>query len=815
MEKNMGKLRSRKPGSPNFRPNPPIKKNIFSSHAAPVQRPAMAKPVRGASVNRAIARQIRRNNFQQATQEAKILPRFVVRPINPVVKIMPKTPQPAGVMNKPYPMPSINSPSVKKKTAVKPTTGPIPMQSGAGRPVKKPNISTPLRDYQRSKGLDTSTGMALGAAALAGLVINVALANPQISPETNSLNSSLEDIKTRSSLSKVSEEVNRLENDLIHALDLLESARREGYVYQKDLEEIAYKAMDKWQEIKPDILANIPQQAEEFQKKLLTLRPQVIRVNNTLSNPISAAPVIRDASTQVNNLSSEINQIENALESRFSDIRGRTGEITVRLNLIHWGMDQLNQAKFTLADSEDLIHAVQARWDQEGDQDPEGVLYLTNKRMIFERKEKIATKKILFITTASEFIQEVLIDQKIETCRNEKAIHKGLFGNQDFLLIRFSDTKLGDISFHLNGQDCNLWVTWIQKAKSGEIDSDRSSGSGISFTDITGPLTNADILSIQTEVNALQDVISLKEVREELSNLESDMRALERNLVGLRARGYLIEKNLETDIKVLSSQWDRIKENTDKALQNQMNLLSENMEQIQENMALLMAKSSNLSEARPLFLQIKSAMASTEAQADAADDAVMVMYDQYADEVESMSAHFEWVAWMLDAIATASFKLLATESGIAATEATYKRPNLDPENGILFLTDQRLLWEDRVDNYELKVNLPLNQIDEVNLEEDSKNNTQSLLFELSNAAPFPQALFSLASPIGDAWVKMISRACSGEYTKDRAIEIDPKELERIKNAPRQCSNCGAGFTAPILRGQSDLICEYCGQVTRI
>jgi hypothetical protein len=811
----MGKLRSGKPGGPNFRPNPPIKRNILTSRTVPVQRPVTVNPLRGASISRARARETRRNTFSQNTQQATIQPRFIVRPTSPVLKIMPKATQPVKVIKNAPPVRPVAPPIAQQKRVIKPSMSPIPKQSGIEKSARKPELGATPRNYQRSMGVVSSTGIAIGAAALASLVINVASANPQISVEANSLNSSLEDLKTRSSLKSVIDEVDRLDNDLMHALDLLESARKEGFVYQKDIEEIAYKAMDQWEETKPEILNTIPQQAEGFQKKLLATRPQVARVNSALGNPITAAAVISDTSTQVSRLSSELDQIENALESRFNDIRNHTSEITARLNLIHWSLDQLNQAKFNLEDGENLIHAVQARWDQEGDQDPEGVLYLTNKRILFERKEKVATKKILFITTSSELVHEVLIDQDIKSCSNEKAMHKGLFGNQDFLEINFSDPKLGMVSFHLNGQDCNLWVNWVQKVKSGEINNERTSGSGISFTDITGPLTNADILALQTEVNGLQEVISLKEVREEVSNLENDLRKLESNLAGLRARGYLIEKNLESDIKILSLQWERIKSNADIVLKSQATLLGEQMAQIQHEMSLLVSKTSNLSEARPQFLKIKSAIASTEAQADAANDAVMVTYDQYADEVESLAAHFEWVGWMLDAITTASFKLLATESGIAATEATFCAPGLDPENGIIFLTDQRLLWEDRVEDYELKINLPLQAITDVKLEDDSTRNIQSLIFELDNSAPYPKIVFNLVSPVGDAWVKMIGRARSGEYAVDRAVAIDQNEIERIKNAPRQCANCGAGFTAPILRGQSELTCEYCGQVARI
>jgi hypothetical protein len=160
--------------------------------------------------------------------------------------------------------------------------------------------------------------------------------------------------------------------------------------------------------------------------------------------------------------------------------------------------------------------------------------------------------------------------------------------------------------------------------------------------------------------------------------------------------------------------------------------------------------------------------------------------------------------------------LLATESGIAAVEALWERPGLEPENGILYLTDQRLLWEDRVGDFELKINVPVQQISVVKEVEQDENGQEILLVQFKDTdAPVHKAQFRFAAPVVEEWLKMIGRARAGEYVKDRVIELHEEDLERIRNVPQQCSNCGAAFTAPILRGQVEIICEYCGIVTRI
>jgi hypothetical protein len=217
-------------------------------------------------------------------------------------------------------------------------------------------------------------------------------------------------------------------------------------------------------------------------------------------------------------------------------------------------------------------------------------------------------------------------------------------------------------------------------------------------------------------------------------------------------------------------------------------------------------------------MQVKSAVASLQSQADAAIDTVLAQYDEYGDEVESLSAHLAWIEWMLAALSGASFRLLASESGVAAVEAIYQNPNSEPENGILFLTDQRMLWEDRVGAYELKVEVHLSTVVDVQKEDvapETEGALQLLNFQFQAPAALHAAQFKLSQPVADEWLTMIGRARSGGYAEDRAVPVSTEELERIRNAPQQCSNCGAAFTAPILRGQTEIICEYCGVVSRI
>lgn len=785
-----------------FRKGTPARPGRPLSKSAPKNPGALIRPVAppglpihpltsvikaGTNLQRAAQRQERREAIRQAVPQAE-RPRPVVRPAAPPVRVMPGRPAPA--------------PALKAARKVAPP---------AALPRPPAQIS--------------GTAAAIGTAAAAASVAKIAQkpaaqaapAAMDLSVELNAFQSSLSDLQSRCAFGDVQSDMVEVDSLVRRIGELIESARQKGYRYQGGLEAEVYGVMSQWQGLHPQVETSLAQQSQTMQARLASVNPLVERLNSVLGNPLVAANHLRIAQSQVNSLLGEVGRISSDLQRTYAEVESRAYAANNRLTQVHWALDQMAAASFKLASGEDFVLAVTARWDQEGKDDPEGVLFLSNKRLIFEQKEKVATKKILFIVTASELVQKVIIDQALATIVSQKAENKGLFGHQDFLAVQFKEPRLGTVNFHLNGQDSDDWVELISRARSGELDNDRAgSGAGISAADLSLPVTQADILNLQSEVNALQDDVMLKDARAELARLENELSEVERQLSQVRAQGYVIEKDLEADLTVLSAQWSRVKGNAQTTLDYQAQLLGENMAGLQQQLARLVGLSGNLVAARPVYMQVKSAVASLQSQADAAGDTVLAQFDAYSDEVESLSAHLAWVDWMLAALATATFRLLASESGVAAVEALYLPPGGEPENGILFLTDQRLIWEDRVGKYEIKVEAALQTILNSQKEElAGEIPSQQLVLQFKSPAAVPEARFQLAQPVAEEWLKMIGRAKSGGYVQDRAVAVTDEELDRIRNAPQQCGNCGAAFTAPILRGQTEIACEYCGVVARI
>ena len=147
-----------------------------------------------------------------------------------------------------------------------------------------------------------------------------------------------------------------------------------------------------------------------FQGRLQPLSGSINQLNRVLANPNFATPLLQSTQSTVNGLLGDAEQVRTRLETLYRDLEGQIQSLNQRLTQIHWAMEQLEDARFGLERGEELVMAVPARQDEESENDAEGILYLTDKRLLFEQKEKEATKKVLFITLASELVHKLIFD---------------------------------------------------------------------------------------------------------------------------------------------------------------------------------------------------------------------------------------------------------------------------------------------------------------------------------------------------------------------------------------------------------------------
>lgn len=195
-------------------------------------------------------------------------------------------------------------------------------------------------------------------------------------------------------------------------------------------------------------------------------------------SPSVARPYYEQVKTEVQNLTSKAEAAENTIKGMYDQLENEYNQFTRHLDQVEWMLKQLAQASFTLLPTEAGIMAVEATWmkgPKKDNDDPVGNLYLTDQRLIFEQKQEIATKKVLFITTERKLVQQLMFEVAVTLVEDMKPTKQGMFKNEDHIDIFFGvGAPYHTIHLHLDGQDCNLWQGLINRAKIKDFDKDRA-----------------------------------------------------------------------------------------------------------------------------------------------------------------------------------------------------------------------------------------------------------------------------------------------------------------------------------------------------
>ena len=133
-------------------------------------------------------------------------------------------------------------------------------------------------------------------------------------------------------------------------------------------------------------------------------------------NPGAARGLLATLQSAVGQVESKVTAADEVIEGMFTQFNGQVSAATRHQDDIEYLLTQLAEATFQLLPTEAGIAAVKAAWCKTGKEqkgDPQGVLYLTDQRVIFEQKEEIATKKVLFVVTEKQKVQGLLMQAPV------------------------------------------------------------------------------------------------------------------------------------------------------------------------------------------------------------------------------------------------------------------------------------------------------------------------------------------------------------------------------------------------------------------
>jgi hypothetical protein len=319
---------------------------------------------------------------------------------------------------------------------------------------------------------------------------------------------------------------------------------------------------------------------------------------------------------------------------------------------------------------------------------------------------------------------------------------------------------------------------------------------------------------------------SLADLAEAVTQLTNDIASLPEQIASVRKRGYHFASYLEQKTQVLGERWAQNREDARQVVEQEASRLQTEVSRLRRRVdtAAGMLGAPALASQLP---DLERGIGMAEAVLEAAESRVEALFSTLQTDTAQTISQLQTINWYLDERDEASFKWLEGESLFLAAKAEWLEGK-DKPDGILYLTDMRLMFEQKEktgkklglfggkQTQELEWELPLNQIEAVEAENKGFLGGKDMLnFRLGSGAPYGALTVEVKGGVQSKfWAAQIQRMIAGETSDERAIQPDAETLEAIRKAPTACPSCG-GTLPQLVAGQRQISCAYCGAVIRV
>jgi len=295
------------------------------------------------------------------------------------------------------------------------------------------------------------------------------VATEETRDQLEALSSRLERLQRAASLTDIYDDLEDIETVLTALPADVEALRTRGYVFSSYLERKIEVLASQWAQMRDRVRREVERRSAELAEDLRRAERALQQ-----ARPGNPAQIAR-AEGAIRTLEGRVSAAQDTLEAMFDALDQNVTQTQAQVEAIEWALDQADQASFDFYPDEHLVAACQAQWLQDEKDGPKGILFLTDGRLIFERKEEIATKKVLFITTQKEAIQELLFAIPIGQVEAAKATQAGFLGRKEMLELRFApEAEISEARLRLlGGADNEEWAGRIGRVRSGDIEQER------------------------------------------------------------------------------------------------------------------------------------------------------------------------------------------------------------------------------------------------------------------------------------------------------------------------------------------------------
>jgi hypothetical protein len=253
----------------------------------------------------------------------------------------------------------------------------------------------------------------------------------------------------------------------------VQTLRQRKYAFDNLLEKKAAEISARSAALQGDVEGRIAMQANILQS---TIRSIEMRFNALGALPSMTS--VQILTSETDQFEERCHSIQDSVSALYANVKSEVDAFVHQITELEYALDKAEAASFGFLPGEAVVKAVKAIWCKTGKEeknDPEGILFLTDQRILFEQNEEVATKKVLFVTTESQKVQQLLFEVPAVSIEEVKGFKQGLMKNQDMLSLRIAAGNFAPSALlHIFYEDCVTWQQLITSVKTHEIDKNRA-----------------------------------------------------------------------------------------------------------------------------------------------------------------------------------------------------------------------------------------------------------------------------------------------------------------------------------------------------
>jgi|GEM_PF-815366 len=275
------------------------------------------------------------------------------------------------------------------------------------------------------------------------------------------------EMSSRVKLTSIVEDIGELGNSLEQLPTGIEEVRERGYIFSKFLEDKVVVMAEQWDDLDTEVKNWVEEESDDLETRLDRAEKLVEKISEFADPTAAKQALVNRLDTILDNLDDKVDAAEDHVEGLYAALEREVSKTKQQLVKIAKMLQEKEEASFDFLAGESVYDVATAEYD-DGAKKPDGNMFITDQRIIFEQKEKTGGT----LGFGKKQVQEHLWDVPLSSVEEVKSEDKGMFGGKDMVtLILGGGAPFREVTVEVKGGiDSKVWARTIQKMVKGEVD---------------------------------------------------------------------------------------------------------------------------------------------------------------------------------------------------------------------------------------------------------------------------------------------------------------------------------------------------------